>query len=114
MVEPKSRLQIFIRQKFARCLAKRFREKIDILFLNRQSRGHLVPAVLADLVRASGQSFDRIRSLNTASASLPPSFFVKPDYDCRSMILANNSRSDNAKHTRVPAARADNYGRVSR
>src|SRR5216684_1810617 len=99
MVEPESRLQIFIRQKF------------DIFFLNRQSCGHLVPAVLVDLVRAPAQSFDQIQSLNASSASLPHSIFVKPDYDRRPMIFARKSRSDNAKHARVPTARADNYSR---
>src|SRR6266446_4009347 len=58
MVKSKPRLQIFIGQKLPRRATKRFREKVDILLLNRQSCRHLVPAVLVDLARASGQSFD--------------------------------------------------------
>src|SRR6266446_4236823 len=58
MVKSKPWPQIFIGQKFSRHATKRFGEKVDILLLNRQSCRHLVPAVLVDLARASGQSFD--------------------------------------------------------
>src|SRR6266478_8473318 len=55
MIEPQPRLQILIGQKVARNLTELFREKIEILFLNRKSCGHFVSAVLVDPVRASRQ-----------------------------------------------------------
>src|SRR5438046_9478479 len=52
MIEPQPRLQILIGQKVTSNLTELFREKIEILFLNRKPSSRFVSAVLVDRVRA--------------------------------------------------------------
>src|SRR5437763_13850129 len=69
MIEPQPRLQILIGQKVTRNLTELFREKIEILFLNRKPRGHFVYAVLVDPVLASRICLYQIDSCTAVSHS---------------------------------------------
>src|SRR6267378_645736 len=91
VIELQARLQIFIRQKFAGRSTELFREKIDILLLDGQARGHFVSAVLVDLVRASSQCLDQIKAFNATATSFTDASFVKTDDNCRPMMFVRDA-----------------------
>src|SRR5438045_9578490 len=77
MIEPQPRLQILIGQKVTRYLMELFREKIEILFLNRKPCGHFVSAVLVDLVRSSTQCLRESACFGAGAATFSGSILMK-------------------------------------
>src|SRR6267143_736874 len=66
-------------------------EKIDILLLDGQARGHFVSAVLVDLVRASSQCLDQIKAFNATATSFTDASFVKTDDNCRPLMFVRDA-----------------------
>src|SRR6184192_1390866 len=113
MIEPQPRLQILIGQKVTRNLTELFREKIEILFLNRKPRGHFVSAVLVDPVRASRQCLHQIETFNAAAAPFSDAVLVHTNHKRGSMILTCDARSHDSQDAGMPTALENNNRRVA-
>src|SRR5438045_8942293 len=70
MIEPQPRLQILIGQKVTRNLMELFREKIEILLLNRKLSGHIVSDFIVDTLHSSSVLCDLNDNVESASLKL--------------------------------------------
>src|SRR6266853_3335347 len=70
-------------------------------------------AVCVEAISATIQRFDQVQSFDASSTSFADSVLVETNHNRGPMIFSNKPRRHDAKHARVPAARARYDGRVA-
>ena len=87
VIEAQPRLQILIRQKFARDPAKFFLQKIDIRRANSEPGGHCVTAEFFETFCAATQCLHEIKSFDATTTPFPDAAFIKSDHKGRPVIF---------------------------